>query len=119
MGQLSKHFKREEFACKCGKCGQDTVDWELLQVLERLRRHTGPITVTSGNRCYEHNLAIGGAPKSKHVFSIAADIQVEGWSPMSVYTLLDEWYPDRYGIGVYGGWVHIDVRPVKARWDKR
>ena len=34
----SKYFSRSEFACRCG-CGFDTVDAELLQILEKLRKH--------------------------------------------------------------------------------
>lgn len=116
MGNLSLHFNRQEFACKCSHCGQDTIDYELIVVLERLRVHTNsPITITSGNRCYEWNLASGGAPASKHLFSIAADIQVKGWSPTAIYDLLDEWYPDQYGLKEYSSWVHIDVRKLKWR----
>ena len=62
--RISKHFKREEFACKCG-CGQDTVDHSLIEILERVREFFGkPITITSGNRCTTHNKKIGGASGS-------------------------------------------------------
>lgn len=119
MGDLSLHFNRREFACQCGRCKQDTVDHELIRVLEVLRKVVAePITITSGNRCYEHNLNVGGSPKSMHLFSKAADIQVKGWSPDEIYDLLDGWYDDKYGIGKYKSWVHIDVRPTKARWGK-
>lgn len=120
MGDLSQHFNRREFACQCTRCDQDTVDYKLVEVLERLREVVdAPITITSGNRCFEHNLNSGGSPKSKHLFSKAADIQVKGWSPEEVYKLLDEWHPDEFGLGLYKSWVHIDVRKDKARWDKR
>lgn len=117
MGDLSEHFDRKEFACQCG-CGQDTVDYELIRVLEALRSRTGPIIVTSGNRCVKHNMDVGGALNSFHVISKAADIVVKGNTPLEIYHYLDERYPDRYGIGVYSGWVHIDVREKKARWDE-
>lgn len=116
MGDLSLHFNRQEFACKCTRCDQDTVDYKLIEVLEKLRKHVGqPITITSGNRCYEHNINSGGAPKSKHLFSIAADFQVKGWSPTDIYDILDEWYPDQYGLKEYSSWVHFDVRKHKWR----
>jgi len=116
---ISKNFTREEFACKCG-CDQDTVDVELVEVLQKLRDYyMEPITITSGNRCPEHNAAIGGAPRSKHLISKAADIQVDDKEPTEIYDILVEWYPDKYGIGLYTDWVHIDVRADKARWDKR
>ena len=120
MGDLSLHFNRREFSCRCSRCKQDAVDHKLVEVLERLRRFTdAPIAITSGNRCHEYNLAVGGAPGSMHVWSKAADIQTKGWSPEKIYEVLDEWYPEEFGIGLYRTWVHIDVRPLKARWDKR
>lgn len=119
MGDLSLHFNRSEFKCKCGNCGQDTVDYELIEVLEWLRMRTcAPIVITSGNRCFEYNMAIGGSKGSQHIFSKAADIKVKGWTPLEIYDLLCQKYPEQYGIGVYDGWVHIDVRTHKARWDK-
>lgn len=119
MGDLSLHFNRQEFACKCTRCDQDQIDYKLIEVLERLRRFTGtPITITSGNRCYQHNLDSGGAPMSKHLFSIAADFQVKGWDPNKIYDLLDEWYPDTFGLKAYRSWVHLDVRRFKWRGGK-
>lgn len=116
MGDLSQHFDRKEFRCKCNRCKQDTVDHELIIVLEWLRRRTGAsITISSGNRCYEHNIMVGGAPKSKHLFSIAADIKVKGHDPSEIYRLLDEQYPNKYGLKQYSSWVHVDVRMGKWR----
>jgi uncharacterized protein YcbK (DUF882 family) len=117
MGNLSEHFDREEFACQCG-CGQDTVDYELVRVLEALRANTGPIFISSANRCVKHNMDVGGALNSFHVISKAADIIVKSNTPAEIYHHLDERYPDRYGIGLYSGWVHLDVRKKKARWDE-
>lgn len=120
MGNLSEHFNREEFACKCGKCGQDQVDYELVVALERLRRTTGAaVHITSGNRCPTHNANEGGAKRSKHLYSIAADIKVDTFSPQEIYNILDGWYPDTYGIIIYRSWVHFDVRKTKYRNDKR
>jgi|SaaInlV_165m_DNA_2_1040747.scaffolds.fasta_scaffold21019_1 uncharacterized protein YcbK (DUF882 family) len=116
MTKLSEHFSREEFACQCG-CGQDSVDYQLIRVLEALRQHTGPIIVSSGNRCTKRNKASGGALKSYHVISKAADIIVRSHTPAEIYHWLNERYPDLFGIGLYSGWVHIDVRSgPKARW---
>jgi len=115
--RLSQYFKRSEFECQCG-CGQDTVDYELIRVLEALRAHTGPIFISSGNRCVKHNMDVGGALNSYHVISKAADIVVKGNTPAEIYHHLNLRYPDQYGIGLYSGWVHLDVRKEKARWDE-
>lgn len=113
----SKWFKRTEFECKCG-CGMITVDKELLEVLEDVREHFGkPVRITSGNRCESHNANVGGAKNSQHVKGIAADIKVKDVSAAEVYEYLDKKYPNSYGVGKYSSWVHIDVRPLMARWN--
>lgn len=122
MSNLSKHFSREEFACRCG-CSFDTVDVDLLRELEALREHfEKPIRVTSGCRCRLHNKSVGGSEFSQHTLGKAADIVVDDVTPGQVYDWLDGHAPDKHGIGLYqrgsGGWVHIDVRPSKARWTK-
>ena len=117
MGDISKHFFRSEFACNCG-CGQDTVDVELITVLERLRRHFDKvIVINSGNRCEANNKKISGNKNSLHVKSRAADTVVKGVKPEKVQKLLDEWYPGRYGIGSYSTFTHIDTRGYRARWN--
>jgi uncharacterized protein YcbK (DUF882 family) len=117
MGDVGKFFFREEFTCPCG-CGQDTVDAELIWVLDALRIRMGRTTVTSGIRCKNHNASIGGASNSQHLYGKAADIKVMGRSVDEVATYLEEMYPNKYGIGRYDSWVHIDVRPKRARWKK-
>lgn len=120
MGDISTHFNRDEFACKCG-CGFDTVDAELVTVLEDLRaRLRGkPIKINSACRCVRHNAKVGGAENSVHRTGKAADIVVKGFDADTVADCLEELYPDRYGIGRYPSFVHIDVRKEKARWSKR
>lgn len=120
MGDISRHFSRHEFACRCG-CGYDTVDVELITVLEDLRDYFGePITITGPNRCPEHNAQTpGAASNSPHMRGIAADIKVRNVSPLFVAVYLESKYPDKYGIGRYNGRTHIDVRAEKARWDRR
>ena len=110
------HFKKEEFACKGTQ--RLKLDTELLAVLELVRQvFDKPVTITSGYRSPEHNKAVGGAPNSKHMLGIAADIVVAGHTPQEVYDLLDKTFPNYYGVGLYSGWVHIDVRnKSKARW---
>lgn len=119
MGDLSAHFSRREFACPCG-CGFATVDVELLYVLEGIRDYFGePVKITSGCRCFVHNMNIGGSENSMHMHGRAADITVRDVSPEGVQTYLENQYPGKYGIGRYKGWTHIDSREGPGRWDKR
>lgn len=116
MGDLSKHFDRSEFECRCG-CGKNTVDFELVMLLEHLRSHfVQPITINSGCRCEAHNILVGGSTNSQHVLGKAADIVVEGHDAASVCKFVEEVYPDKYGVGCYHTFTHIDVRPELARW---
>lgn len=116
--RVSKHFRRREFACRCG-CGASDVSIALLEVLERIREHfDSPVTITSGRRCTKHNAKVGGAPGSQHLQGTAADIQVPGVTPETLYSVLSGWYPRSLGLGLYPGrWVHVDVRQCMARWE--
>jgi uncharacterized protein YcbK (DUF882 family) len=116
MGDLSKHFSKAEFACKCG-CGFNKISPELIEVLEDLRETKGlPVVVTSGCRCPKHNKAVGGASLSTHMQGIAADIRVVGMSPAEVFQYLDAKHPNKYGIAAANSFTHIDTRKNKARW---
>jgi uncharacterized protein YcbK (DUF882 family) len=116
MAKLSAHFNRSEFECSCG-CGFATVDVELIKVLEEVRVHFGKSTIiNSSARCAKHNKAVGGATGSKHKLGIAADIVVIGASTGEVYDYIDSTYPDKYGLGMYNTFTHVDVRKDKARW---
>lgn len=113
---ISQHFKRSEFACKCG-CGQDTVDYGLVLALETLRNVFGsPVIIGSGNRCHSYNKKIGGAKNSQHLRGKAADFVVIGVSPAEIYHYLCCVFPHSYGIGKYRGFTHFDVRDNKSRW---
>lgn len=112
---ISKYFKREEFACKCG-CGYDPVDTELLFILTSIRESFGqPVTITSGCRCPNHNAYVGGVVNSQHIFGKAADVIVRGVAPQVVGAFLEQMYPDKYGIGVASNFVHVDSRDDKPR----
>jgi uncharacterized protein YcbK (DUF882 family) len=120
MGDLSKNLSRWEFACPDG-CGFDTVDAELVNVLQDVRAHFNKaINITSGCRCEEHNKDVDGTQGSTHLYGKAADFWVTDTSPDEVANYLERKYIGRYGIGRYNGRTHIDVRSNgPARWDKR
>ena len=116
MTKLSVHFSRPEFECKCG-CGLDTVDSELIYALELVRsKFKRSILIISGARCKEHNILIGGAGKSQHLRCKAADFIIKDTSPNEVYESLLNLFPDKYGLGNYRRWTHLDVREEMARW---
>lgn len=119
---ISQHFQRAEFKCRGDDCDFDTVDVELLEVLEEIRTTFNvPIKILSGCRCPAHNRAVGGSPKSQHLLGKAADIVVCGYQPEKIYQFFEHRWPQKYGLGLYKdkGFVHIDIRAHKARWDNQ
>lgn len=117
---VSAHFKRKEFACKCG-CGFAAADAELLNTLEMIREKLGsPVIITSGCRCEAHNKAVGGAAKSQHVRGMACDINVKGYTPKEVQDFLvkeiDEGRMPAISIGYGKTFTHIDVRSNPVRF---
>ncbi len=115
-----RYFKRNEFRCKCGRCGGYPVEpsWELLEILDKIRAHFGaPVHVNSGVRCATHNKNVGGATKSQHLYGTAADIKVTGVSPTKVAEYAETLLPNTGGIGIYSTFVHVDVRKTKSRWN--
>ena len=108
MGDLSDHFSSSEFECKCG-CGFDSVDPELIVLLEKIRGFVGgPVRINSGCRCESHNNSVGGAKHSVHKLGQAADIRVEGgWHRRRVLDAAVACGAE--GIGVARTFIHVDV----------
>ena len=117
MGDLSDHFSKREFSCRC--CGNLIVSGRLLLALEHLRELArAPILVHCGYRCAGHNQQAGGVTHSEHTRGTAADIEIPGLSLQEMYECALE-VPEfaAGGIGVYdGNFLHVDVRGHTARW---
>lgn len=126
--KLSQHFDSKEFDCKCGclsrppKMPPD----ELINCLEEIRTNfNAPVIINSGYRCEEYNRFIGGAKSSRHVVGDAVDFVVRGVKTAEVYAFVLHKYGSKpYGIAIkrnkansYAGFVHLDVRGKKARWE--
>lgn len=113
-----KHFRREEFACKCGKCGGFPVEpsEKLVRVLDKFREEVGlAVYINSGIRCKEHNAAVGGADQSRHLYGDAADIRCPGKMPSELYNIAVRLLPNG-GVGIYDWGIHVDTRGYRARW---
>jgi uncharacterized protein YcbK (DUF882 family) len=121
VGDLTPHFSAHEFRCRDGS--EHPIDCRLLAMLEAVRCHfDAPITITSGYRSPAYNRKVGGARDSYHVRGMAADIRVVGVFISTVYAWLDEVFPIS-GLGAYPrrgddwGWIHIDCRSTRSRWN--
>lgn len=115
MGDLSEHFSRHEFKCRCG-CGYDDVSPDLVTLLEKIRARFGAVVINCGCRCPSHNQAVGGVTGSQHLQGIAADIRIAGVTPQQVADYAETLLVNTGGIGVYTGFTHLDVRKNKGRW---
>ena len=127
---LSEHFNLPEFlqsqtAARAGRIIEpsDAVIANLtrlcVEVLEPIRAAVGkPINVSSGYRPDWLNALIGGSKTSQHMTGCAADINVEGMTPLelarrvrdlrlaSLNQCILEYPPN--------GWVHVSVAEVGA-----
>jgi peptidoglycan hydrolase-like protein with peptidoglycan-binding domain len=85
QGQLSPHFKREEFRCCCqGRyCTGFPAEMNQLLIakLENIRcQLDSAIIVTSGVRCVIRNREVGGIENSRHLSGGAVDCYAPGFS---------------------------------------
>jgi len=116
--KVSYHFFLREFASHDGEHGV-LVHNELLLGLEALRNHFNAVVmINSGYRSTRHNEIVGGVRMSKHLFGLAADIDVLGIHPDIVAEYAGITL-DFGGVGRYNTFTHVDVFGEDRRWDSR
>lgn len=125
---LSKHFTAQDFRCK-GKNKDGTIhthdiliDTALIDLLEKLYTKLGAeeVHITSGYRCKEHDIKVGGSGTGSHTEGKAGDvyyIKDKKRIPSAFICVTLEDMKDYYGIGYrcggtlnVKGTTHIDVR---------
>jgi uncharacterized protein YcbK (DUF882 family) len=124
MTRLTKNFTLEEFACKDGNAVPPSLIpnvQKLADQLQILRDELGePIHVNSGYRTPTYNKKIGGKPASQHLQAKAADITVKCKSPRQLKTIVEKLITEGKlkfgGVGLYPGFLHVDIRRNHARW---
>lgn len=123
LSHYSKNFPRRELDCKCGCVTPEKVVAHLARLaesLEALRTLVGlPLQATCGYRCKTHNRAVGGVEGSEHTLGQAADVWVRGLTPGKLKAQAEKVPAFKAGgIGLYRGWVHVDIRTSgPARWN--
>lgn len=118
MGDLSPHFDKIEFKCKCGNVHDYSIAPELIGKLEKLYNlmDAAAIIITSGYRCPEYSKSVGGYFNDAHTKGIAADIMVRRKATSTSYYNSEDVAEaaERVGftgIGFIDGMaVHVDVR---------
>lgn len=122
------HFPDEEFRCHEGTPYPSM--WvgdrlaQLKELLETIRAawagmgaQNPAIVVISGFRTEAYNQHIGGAKLSQHVQGRAADIRpvdindVKALYGLILHLMIGGKIPLLGGLGIYPGWIHVDVRP--------
>ena len=118
-----RYFRREEFRCPCGKCGDFPVepDEKMVRTVDAIRAKLGkPIGIVdsggSGVRCTEHNKAVGGVATSYHLKGMAADLHCATATPAEMKKAAEAVMGKTGGIGLYSWGIHVDVGKY-SRWN--
>jgi uncharacterized protein YcbK (DUF882 family) len=122
--QLTENFSLHEFDCNDGTpvpehlLGNVEALAAQLQILRDYLKE--PVRINSAYRHANYNKRIGGAPDSMHVRAMAADITVKSKTPKQVKAVIERLIKAKKlkfgGIGLYAGFVHVDIREAYARW---
>jgi len=110
--KLSRSFTLGELASKDG-ADIVIVHPALLIGLQALRDLVNkPIKINSGFRSPEHNKAIGGASNSLHTLGLAADVVVEGVTPIHIASIARDL--GFGGVKAYPTFTHVDVGKIRT-----
>ena len=111
------NFSPAEIACR--GTGKLLVNEAALDKLQTLRDRLGkPLIVRSAYRSPEHNRAVGGATRSKHLIGAAFDISMANHDPVVFEAAARE--VEFLGFGFYprSGFMHVDLGPER-QWGTR
>lgn len=112
--KLSDNFKVKEFKCKDGS-DKILIDHYLVYFLQLIRNHFGKaVNINSGYRTVSYNKKVGGASKSQHLQGAAADIHINGVTPLQIAQYAEA--INMQGIGLYQSFCHVDTRTNKSFW---
>ncbi|MCG6559110.1 D-Ala-D-Ala carboxypeptidase family metallohydrolase [Ruegeria sp. 1NDH52C] len=111
------NFSPAEIACR--GTGKLLINEPALDRLQALRDRLGkPLIVRSAYRSPEHNRAVGGASRSKHMDGAAYDIAMANHDPAVFEAAARE--VGFLGFGFYprSGFIHVDLGPAR-QWGER
>lgn len=114
-----RHFKREEFRCKCGGryCNGFPAEpkEQLVKLLDAAREHFGrPAHIISGLRCPTWNSIQDGVANSQHMYGEAADVRIDGVTADALLAFFQGRPGVRYTYTINSTNVHVDI-PKGAR----
>lgn len=124
VDERAPHFKWREFfdwhvAAPPPLQSRPAIHELAITVLEPLRARYGPVRVFSAYRTSGTNRAVGGAPRSHHLYDLwpgspAVDVGCRDGAPEDWARFLDQLRVG--GLGTYSSHVHVDKRRARARW---
>ena len=111
-----KHFRRDEFKCKCGGryCNGYPAEMQeaVVKIADAARAHFGkPAHVISGLRCQKWNAHEGGVANSQHMYGEAIDLRVDGVDSETLRQFVASQPDHRYSYRINSTNVHFDIPP--------
>ena len=104
------NFSREELASRSN--GEFYEHHRTFAAIQSARTRLGkPVYINSAHRDWLHNIAIGGAPLSAHLF-IALDVSLRGHDKLALYRVLKS--VGFTSFGFYETFIHVDMRPGRS-----
>ena len=114
-----KHFRREEFKCKCGGryCNGYPAEMQedVVRIADAAREHFGkPGHIVSGLRCQRWNAHEGGVGNSQHMYGEAIDLRIDGVDSETLRVFVSQQKNHRYSYRINATNVHFDI-PARPR----
>jgi len=112
-----RNFSPAEIACR--GTGKLRINATALDKLQALRDLLGkPLILRSAYRSPEHNRAVGGATRSKHMEGAAFDIAMANHDPVAFEAAARA--VGFLGLGFYprSGFIHVDLGPARSWGDR-
>lgn len=124
MGNLSEHYNKQDFVCKCPECkGQEyRIHLGLVGALEFIGAFFKKTPqVLSAFWCSAYHEKVSEGRKSAHTQGKAVHIRIDGVHLNELFRYIEENMPEINGIGYYPeeNVLHIDTRkPPRDIWVK-
>lgn len=122
--KLTANFNLLEFSCHDGTRVPDNLMVNVKELAENLQvireELNEPLHVNSGYRTPSWNKHVGGVASSQHLLAKAADLTCKSKTPKQLAKIIERLIKEgkikQGGLGIYPGFVHYDIRGVRARW---
>lgn len=121
MGNLSEHFSKEDFVCRCGQCPKDfRMSLTLIGILEDVRiKFQERIDIVSGFLCESAEAREPGPKKNYHGSGKAIDFTLNNKERLVEVFRYLEAFPELTGLGLdqNNKYIHIDLREKEpTKW---